>query len=191
LSSKTFRIYNATSGSLSATAPIGGLTASVSFPATSATAWQPRTMLQLAPAASGSGPAQRILGWGYSFLTPPANAPVMELIDSGTVFASGLTAHVAAGIQKMNNPLAEPSTLQLGTALTGYFAAGGSAPTEGTFSAGATRALDAHAENGLYFYWRFELEREPEVAPGNCLRLRGTSVTATAVPVLCWVDLTE
>lgn len=187
MAEKSFRIYNATSGSLSATAPIGGLTASVTWPVTSATAWQPRTMLQVAPASTS--PSIEILGWGYSFATPPANAPIMELIDSGTVFASGLTAHVAAGLQKMNDPLADPSTVQVGTALTGYVAAGGSAPTEGSFSANATRCLDAHAENGLYFYWRFELGDRPEVPAGNCMRLRATPVTATALPVLCWVDI--
>ncbi len=187
MATKTFRLYNAPSGSLSATAPIGGLTASVTWPVSSATAWQPRTMLQIAPAAST--PSIEILGWGYSFPAPPANPPIMELIDSGAVFASGLTAHVAAGAQKMNDPLSDASTVQLGTALTGYVAAGGSAPTEGTFSANTTRALDAHAENGLYFYWRFELGNEPEVAAGNCARVRITPVTATAIPVLVWVDI--
>lgn len=192
MGTKVFRAYNLASGSLSATAAAGGLASGTTWNSTSSTAWLTRTMLQIAPAASGGGPSIRVLGWGYSFASPPANAPIMELVDSGSVFASGLTAHVAAGVQKMSGPMAEPSTVQLGTALTGYCTtAAGTATTEGSYAANATRLLDGHAENGLYFYWRYEMDRENEIQPGNCLRLRATPTTATAIPLLCWIDWLE
>lgn len=180
---KIFRAYNAPTGSLNATA----LPATQS---TSSTANLTRTMLQIAP--STTAPSIRVIGWGYQFPTAPAANVVMDLVDSGAIFASGLTAHVAAGIQRMNGPTAEASSVQLGTALTGYCTtAAGTATTEGTYAANSTRLLDGRYENGLYFYWRFELGREPEIPVGNALRLRATPTTAAALAVSCWIDWEE
>lgn len=173
---KIFRAYNGASGSIT-TGPL----ATQNTGATSGTA---RTMLQIAPAATA--PSIRVVGWGYLFPAAPANNVTFDLVDTGSVFASGLTAHVSGGVHRMNAPTAEPSTVQLGTALTG-FSAGSS--TEGTIT--APRLLDMRTENGLYLYWRFELGREPEVAAGQCLRLRATPSSAAAVPVICWIDWEE
>jgi hypothetical protein len=174
---KLFRAYNGASGSIAGTALM-------STQSTSATSGAPRTMLQIAPNATT--PAIRVIGWGYWFPTSPTNNVTFEVLDTAAVFASGLTAHVAAGIHKMNVPTGEASGVQLGTALTGY-ATG--ATTEGTL--GATRLLDERPENGLYFYWRFELGREPEIPVGNCLRLRATPSSAAAVALRCWFDWEE
>lgn len=157
----------------------GALTAPPAAQATLATT-NPRTMLQIAPNATA--PGIRVVAWGYSLDVQPASNPRVELIDTGAVFASTLTAHVAAGIHKWNKPSAEASSVQLGTALTGY-AAG--AVTEGTIT--ATRLLDYNYENGLYFKREFSLGREPEIPPGNCLRIRVTPTSAAAVNILCWV----
>lgn len=179
---KIYRAYNNTSGALSGTAVLAGQP-------TSSTANLTRTMLQVAPNATS--PGIRVVGWGYCF---PAGAPtnnvVLELADTGTVFASALTAHVAAGVQKMNVPTGEASTVQLGTALTGYCTtAAGTASTEGTIT--ASRLFDVFVANGVRDYWRYELGRESEIPPGNCLRLRATPTSAASVSPLVWIDWEE
>ncbi|MFD4442542.1 hypothetical protein ACFWPK_22505 [Nocardia sp. NPDC058519] len=180
---KIFRAYNGASGSLAATSVM-------STQSTSSSANLTRTMLQIAP--SSTAPSIRVIGWGYAFAAPPAANVVMDLVDSGAIFASSLTAHVAAGIQRMNGPAAEQSSVQLGTALTGYCTtAAGTPSTEGTYTASTTRLLDSRFENGLSFYWRFELGREPEIPVGNCLRLRATPTSAAALALHCWIDWEE
>jgi len=192
MTEKTYRVYNAPTGSLNATESPLSSTANPAFQSSSSTLGLMRTMLQIGAPASGAGSAVKILGWGYTFLAAPATNCWVDLIDSGTVPATGLTAHVAAALQKMNGPLAEPSSAQLGTALTGYCtAAAGTATSEGTLSANATRLLDGHMENGLSWYWRFELGFEPEVAPGYFARLRCAPGAAVALSMICWIDYKE
>ncbi|MEV6258096.1 hypothetical protein AB0L97_33060 [Nocardia sp. NPDC051911] len=175
---KVFRAYNGAAGALSGSAMFG-------TQATANTLGTPRTMLQIAPASTA--PSLRVVGWGYALPTAPAANIQFELLDTGTVFASSLTAHVSAGIHRMNGPVAEPSTVQLGTALTAYYSTG--TPTEGTLS--TTRLLDTRYENGLSFYWRFELGREPEIPAGNCLRLRAAPSSSSQVSLVCWIDWEE
>lgn len=140
-----------------------------------------RTMLQVAPSSTKK---IRIVEWGYSFNAAPSANVLVELVETGTVFASGLTAHVAAGIMNYNDVNGGTSTVQLGTALTGYSA--GSA-TEGTST--ADRLLDFQYENGLYFKKQFPLGREPEVNAGAALRIRATG--SSAATMLCYVVIEE
>lgn len=140
-------------------------------------------MLQIAPASTT---AIRVIAWGYSLDVVSASNPRIELVDTGTVFASGLTAHVAAGIHKWNNPSGTASTVQLGTALTGY-SAGSS--TEGTTT--VSRLLDYQYESGVYFKIQFPLGREPEIPAGNALRIRVTPTSAAAVNIACWIQWEE
>lgn len=177
---KLFRAYNGAAASITATTLLAAQN-------TGATSGQPRTMLQIAPNATA--PSIRVIGWGYMYPTAPANNVAWELVDTATVFASGLTAHVAAGIHRMTGPTAEQSSVQLGTALTGYSTTA-AAPTEGTLGT-SNRILDWRYENGLSFYWRYELGREPEVPVGNCLRIRATPSSAAAVAAICWIDWEE
>lgn len=171
----TFRAWNQATGALTA-APAAQLSA-----ATVAV----RTMLQIAPAATTP---IRLVEWGYE-ISQLAAAPVaIELIDTGTVFATGLTAHVAAGLHKINAPLNPASTVQLGTALTGYTNSA-AATSEGTIT--ATRLLDHAFENGLYVKKQYPLGREPEIPASNCLRIRVTPGSAAAVSVLCYVEWEE
>lgn len=171
-----FRAYNNATGAL--TGP----------PATQASAnvaGTVRTMLQIAPATANN--PIRITEWGYTLDTPPTTPCRIELVDTDTVFATGLTAHVAAGIQKVNVPAGSASSIQLGTALTGYNVAGAGA--EGTVT--TTRLLDYQYENGLYFKKQFPLGREPEIAIGKCLRIRVTPGAATAVNITCYIEWEE
>lgn len=161
----------------------GALTAAAAAQPSAATAI-PKTMLQIAPSANQP---IRVIAWGYSLLTLPAAFPLIELIDTTSIFASGLTAHVAAGIHKWNLPAGTASTVQLGTALTGYATA--TAPTEGVIT--ATRLLDYNIENGAYYKMQFPLGREPEINAANCLRVRVTPGSAAAVNLNCWVSWEE
>lgn len=156
-------------------------TAAPVFQSTAATVTV-RTMLQIA--APATSPQMRVVAWGYDLLTIPAAPPTLELIETGTVFATGLTAHVAAGVQPWNVPTGAASAVQLGTALTGYTA---SAPAtlEGTIA--ATRLFDCKVEPGQYFLRESSLSREPEIPVGRCLRIRATPGSAALVNILCWV----
>lgn len=143
----------------------------------------PRTMLQVAPSAAT--PFQ-VWAWGYTLTAGvPAVNPHIELIETD-VACSGLTAHVAAGIQKWNVPANPTPDLQLGTALTGYSTTG-NATTEGTIT--ASREFDYNKENGLYLKREFSLGREPVVAAGKFLRIRISPGDTTALAFQCWVAI--
>lgn len=159
----------------------GALTTFAAFQSSGTSTTQARTMFQLAPASTT---ALRPVEWGYLFSAAEQAAPAtIELIDTGAVGASSLTAHVAAGIHKVNVPSGAASTVQLGTALTGY--AAGSAPGEGTIT--ATRLIDMRQENGIWAQKQYPLGREWEIQPSNFLRVRLTPGSTTAVSFLCYV----
>lgn len=140
-----------------------------------------RTMLQIATAAAV---ALRPIEWGYVLSAVPAAPVALELIDTGAVPATGLTAHVAGSINKANVPTGAASSVQLGTALTGYT---NSAAAGGEGSITATRLLDFHEENGLYLNKQYPLGREWEIPAGNFLRIRATPGSAVAVSLLVYV----
>lgn len=143
-----------------------------------------RTMLQIA--LSSTFPAARVIEWGCSFDGSAAATPgEIELVETGTVFATSLsTASVAGDIIPWNDPNAPANTagtsgvpFNLGTGLTGF--ATGSV-TEGSIT--ATRSFDAQliAPTNQYVK-QFPLGREPEIKPGNALRVRmtfGTTINA-------------
>jgi len=158
----------------------GALTAPPASQLTNATINTVRTMLQVAPASTTS---LRIIEWGYILDATPTAPLRVELIDTDAIFASGLTAHVAAGIHKVNVPTGAASTVQLGAALTGYNVAG--AGTENTIT--STRLLDYKTENGLYYVKQFPLGREPEIAASKCLRIRATPTVGAATSIACYV----
>lgn len=153
----------------------GALTSPLGTVASAAVAGTPKTILQIRPASTMK---LRVIEWGYSFdLSPGANARV-ELVETGSVFAT-VTAHVAAGIQPYSDSGAT-SQVQLGTSHTGY-----NASAEGTIV--STRLLDYQYENGLYYKRRYELGREPEVGADRSLRVRVTPTSASALNVVAWV----
>lgn len=151
------------------------LTAPPAFGSSAATV-TPKTLLQIAP---GSTSPIRVVEWGYFFSAVPAAPVIMELIDTGAIFAT-VTAHVAGGIAKYSIPTGAASSVQLGTAQTGY-----NASAEGTIT--ATKPLAMMVDNGLVFKQQFPLGREPEVAAGGCLRVRATPGSAAAVSILTYV----
>ena len=142
-----------------------------------------RTMLQAHPLIVG-----RCIGWGFSGDNNVANVPgVVELIETGTVFASGLTALAAADAVKTDSVADQPATstfLSFGTGATGYTA--GAAATEGTVT--ASRLLDGQQIAGTNQYLReFSLGRAPLIQAANALRIRAHF--ATTVNIIVWMQL--
>jgi hypothetical protein len=145
-----------------------------------------RTMMQLAPA---TGFAIRIIEWGCSYDGFAAVIPgTVELIDTGTVFATVSTAYAAADIQPYGDPNATANTtgtsgvpLNLGTSLSGFATASG---TEGSTTATRMGAVGLFSPTTLNFF-QMPLSREFEVPPGHCLRVRATF--AATVNMICYI----
>lgn len=174
MASPTYRAYNFASG--------GGLVIPTFQPTAATVSF--RTMLQISPASTTS---LRPIAWGYQLSAPPAAPVDVWLVDTGAIAATGLTAHVAAGIQKCNYGGAGlASTVVLGTGNTGFSSA---APTEGTPT--ATRILDHKREPGAYYLLQSPLGREMEVPGGNFLRVVAAPSSAAAVNLVCWVEWEE
>jgi hypothetical protein len=156
-------------------------TTAAQVPVTTGTAI--KTLLQVEPSATK--PLQ-IVEWGISFDGSAAATPIkVELLETGTIAAT-VTAHVAAGIVKLDaEALAggDPTTnlIQVGTSNTGY-----TASAEGTIV--ATRVFDAQlvAPTNQYIK-QFPLGLEPIIQISNFLRIRVTA--GAAVNAYCYVTV--
>ena len=143
-----------------------------------------KTMLQVAPTR-----LIEVIGWGYSFDDLPGADSIVELLTTGTVFAT-VTAHGSTGIIKMGNPAADASQVTLGVSATGF-----TASAEGSVT--ATRLLDlrtisaASAEAApLFSYEKYFLPGEFQVAAGDSLRVRATTPSG-ATGMLTWIKWLE
>lgn len=136
-----------------------------------------KTQVQIATATSKP---IRIVKWGVNFATVPTAAVTCELIETGTVFAT-VTQHTATGVMPYDEPNGTPvSSVQLGTALTGY-----TASAEGTVVAYRLGDIQTIPAGVSQLTWEWSLGREFKVAPGRAFRLRTT--TTTAVNALFYV----
>jgi hypothetical protein len=130
-----------------------------------------KTLLQIAPLKT-----IRVVEWGYIFASIPAAPFQMELVETGTVFAT-----VSSGsVSSYNDSTGPASQVTVGTGGTGF-----NATAEGSIV--ATRLFAQTEDNALYFKQQFPLGREPEVNAASSLRVRGTPSTAASVTVLCYV----
>jgi hypothetical protein len=171
VSAKTYIVYNS---AMVTTAP----------PVKQATGTATRTMTQLAPA----GPI-RVIEWGVSFDGDAAATPgIVELIDTGTVFATVTTAYAVADVQTYGDPNAPANTsgtsgipLNLGTSLSGFATTSG---TEGTPTATRMGGMGLIAPTNQYEK-QMPLAREFEVPGGHALRVRATF--GTTVNMLAYV----
>lgn len=161
--------YTTWGGNTSAlTAPLSGISVTTST----------KTILQLL--ADPNYPVT-IIQWGYNFVgsSLPTSPVQMELIYTGTVFAT-----VTAGsVGKWGDPTGPSSQATISTTGTGY----GPASAEGTIT--ATTLLDQHSYPADWAS-QFPQGREPRVAAGGCVRIRGTNLaasgTVSVVPYLIW-----
>jgi hypothetical protein len=171
MSAACFELWNANTSAL--TAPMAGQ-------ATSGAAGTVRTMLQL---KTGGGKI-RVTEWGYIFTASPTAPVQMELIETGVVFATGLSTGNVLNFNDVTGPASQTATP--GAASTGFNTGTGG---EGTIT--ATRLLEQQLDLATYFKQQFPLGREPEVNAGSSLRIRATPSSSAAVTVLCYIQWEE
>lgn len=140
-----------------------------------------KTMLQVAT------PATRkitLIAWGFTVDDPPGADSVVELLQ--TDVAATVTAHVASGVQPVDNGL-PASLMTLGTSATGYTAtAEGSTTATRVFDAVSLSSVSAEAAPVLSYSYQWMPDERPVVAVSSFLRIRATTPT-TAVDMRCWV----
>ncbi len=135
-----------------------------------------KTHIQLA--TNTTTPAIRVVEWWTEFNGATAATPItVELIRHTTAPQTTLTAYVTADIARVNDPNAPTSSIQLGTALSGF-----SNTTTEVAPTGTPVSLETHfvpPTSGIYV--QFPLGREPEVQVSAFARVRttaGASVSA-------------
>jgi hypothetical protein len=138
-----------------------------------------KTMIQLA--TNTTTPAIRFVEWWVEFDGSTAATPIkVELVRHTGGPQTTLTAYAATDIAKVNDPNAPASSIQLGTALSGF----SNTTTEVTPTTAVS--LETHfvpPTSGIYV--QFPLGREPEVAVSTFARIRTTAGAA----VNCYAGL--
>jgi hypothetical protein len=133
-----------------------------------------KTMIQIA--TNTTTPAIRFTEWWAEFDGSTAATPIkVELLRHTGGPQTTLTAYVAGDIAKFNDPNAPASSIQLGTALSGY----SNTTTEVTPTTAVS--LETHfvpPTSGIYV--QFPLGREPEVQVAAFARLRTTAGAAVS-----------
>lgn len=157
-------------------------TAALTSPPTSvpssAVANTPRTVMQIKGTM-----LFKVVEWGYTLTAAPGAACIVELIDTGTVPATALTAYAAGDIVKYNDVNSgDTPPFTLATNGSGF---GNASVAEGTIS--ATRLIDYQYENGVYVKKQIPLGREPEIPATNYLRMRITPTTSVAINIVGYV----
>lgn len=142
--------------------------------ATSAVSGTVKTILQIKTGAAKA----RVVEWGYGFDTNPSAPVRVELVETGTVFAT--VTSIGSGIIRYNDVTGAASDFAAGVNATGF-----NATAEGTVT--ASRLLGYNYDNGLFFKQQFPLGREPEVNANSALRIRATPTSAVAVNMWTYV----
>ena len=166
MAAKTYAVMNGAAPGAAAAVPI-----------TTGTAI--KTHIQLA--TNTTTPAIRVVEWWTEFDGSTAATPIkVELIRHTGGPQTTLTAYAATDIAKVNDPNAPASSIQLGTALSGF----SNTTTEVTPTTAVS--LETHfvpPTSGIYV--QFPLGREPEVQVSAFARVRTTA--GAAVNAYCGV----
>lgn len=166
MAAKTYGVMNGAAPGAAAAVPI-------------ATGTAIKTMIQLA--TNTTTPSIRFVEWWAEFDGSTAATPIkVELIRNTGGPQTTLTAYAAADIAKVNDPNAPASSIQLGTALSGFGTGAAEVTPTGAVS------LETHfvpPTSGIYV--QFPLGREPEIQVAAFMRVR---VTAGA-SVNCYAGL--
>ena len=166
MSAKTYAVMNGAAPGAAAAVPI-----------TTGTAV--RTMIQLA--TNTTTPSIRFVEYWVEFDGSTAATPIrVELLRHTGGPQTTLTAFAAADIAKVNDPNAPASSIQLGTALSGF------SNTTTDITPTTAVSLETHfvpPTSGIYV--QFPLGREPEVQVAAFSRLRVTAAAA----VNCYAGL--
>lgn len=145
-----------------------------------------KTLLQVKPSATA---VAKIIEWGFK-CDAPASAALLSVELIETDVAATVTAHVSAGIVKVDAAAlrgGDPTTnlFPVGTTSTGY-----TASAEGTI--GASRVFDAvlqtiPSSNGYEYVKQFPLGREPIMDLSLFTRVRVHA--GVAMNALCYVTV--
>lgn len=159
MSAKTYAVMNGAAPGAAAAVPI-----------TTGTAI--KTMIQLA--TNTTTPSIRFVEWWVEFDGSTAATPIkVELVRHTGGPQTTLTAYAAGDIAKVNDPNAPASSIQLGTALSGF----SNTTTEVTPTTAVS--LETHfvpPTSGIYI--QYPLGREPEVQVAVFARVRTTAGAA-------------
>ena len=159
MAAKTYAVMNGAAPGAAAAVPI-----------TTGTAI--KTHIQLA--TNTTTPSIRFVEWWVEFDGSTAATPIkVELIRHTGGAQTTLTAYASADIARVNDPNAPTSSIQLGTALSGF----SNTTTEVTPTAAVS--LETHfvpPTSGIYV--QFPLGREPEVQVSAFARVRTTAGAA-------------
>lgn len=142
-----------------------------------------RTMMQLA--TNTTTPAIRFVEWWVEYDGATAATPIKtELLRHTGGPQTTLTAYAATDIAKVNDPNAAASSIQLGTALSGF----SNTTTEVTPTTAVS--LETHfipPTSGIYV--QFPLGREPEVQVAAFARIRVTAgASVNCLAGLMWEE---
>ena len=170
MAAKTYHVMNGAAPGVAAAVPL-------------TTSTQLKTHIQIA--TNTTTPAIRFVEWWVEFDGSTAATPIrVELIRHTGGAQTTLTAYVSADIARYNDPNAPTSSIQLGTALSGFC----NTTTEVT-PTGAV-SLQTHfvpPTSGIYI--QFPLGREPEVQISAFARVRTTAAAAVnAYAGICWEE---
>ena len=145
-----------------------------------------KTLLQVKPSATL---VAKIIEWGIS-TSAPASAGTLSVELLETDVAATVTAHVAAGIAKLDAAAlrgGDPTTnlIQVGTSATGY-----TSSAEGTITASRVfdgRYVTLSSAAGYEYVKQFPLGREPVLDLALFGRIRVHA--SVAVDVLCYITV--
>jgi len=159
MAAKTYAVMNGAAPGAAAAVPI-----------TTGTAI--KTHIQIA--TNTTTPSIRFVEWWVEFDGSTAATPIkVELIRHTGGPQTTLTAYAAADIAKVNDPNAPASSIQLGTALSGF------SNTTAEVTPTTAVSLETHfvpPTSGIYV--QFPLGREPEVQVAAFARVRTTAGAA-------------
>ena len=142
------------------------LTSPMSGTATSGTSGTVKTILQIKPGSQKI----RIIEWGYRFTTAPAAPVQMELVETGTVFATVTAGSVAT----YNDTTGVASLAVTGTAATGFNASAEGTITGNEWFNGVAFGVEADTGAGTLTVNSFTVDTTPYAVPsGPTLRITG------------------
>lgn len=162
---------------------MNGAAPGAAAPVAIATGTAIRTMMQIA--TNTTTPSIRFVEYWVEFDGSTAATPIkVELLRHTGGAQTTLTAYAAADIARFNDPNAPTSSIQLGTALSGF----SNTTTEVTPTAAVS--LETHfvpPTSGIYV--QFPLGREPEVQVSAFARVRVTAgATVNCLAGLVWEE---
>lgn len=135
-----------------------------------------KTMLQFKPTTPTA-----VIGWGFIHDSVPSALVTAELITTGTIAATGITAYGANDLIKYDDSGGAVSGIATAS-VSGFTATG-----EGSIT--ATRPLDVGPAWATSYAMQFPLDREPGVISGDVCRIRMT--TTVSVNTRCFVIIEE